>query len=68
MDKSGLMLKYFVLNPNKQDAYGRASRIALRAYADEIETVNEQFRDDIYNWLDALSKSGGQNEPDEKIG
>lgn len=47
-------MKYFVLNPNKNDKYGKASRAALRAYAEEMDNINPELATDLYNWLDEI--------------
>jgi len=49
--KNGLMMKYFVLNPNKKDIYGVASRKAMMAYADAIVDKNRDFAEEIRNWV-----------------
>lgn len=49
--KQGLTMKYFVLTPTKKDAYGKASRLALMAYADSIEKTNPLLRQDLHDWL-----------------
>ena len=46
----GLKMKYFVLNPTKDDHYGQASRQALRAYALSIAGVNPSLADDLRKW------------------
>ena len=51
---TGLHMKYFVLNPNKIDGYGRASRIALTVYAHEIEGDNPDLERDIREWINWL--------------
>jgi hypothetical protein len=48
---SGLEMKYFVLNPNKKDAYGKASRKAIIAYANEIEAKNKDLSKDLISWM-----------------
>ncbi len=50
-DQTGLKMKYFVLNPNKKTPYGRASRMALEAYAKEIGRTNRHLSEDILSWL-----------------
>jgi hypothetical protein len=46
----GLKLKYFVLNPTKDDVYGKASRAALMAYATAIEGTNRELAYDLRLW------------------
>jgi hypothetical protein len=47
---SGLYLKYFVLKPNGQDAYAKASRAAMRAYAKEIKQHDSGMADSLNEW------------------
>lgn len=46
----GLKLKYFVLTPTKDDAYGAASRAAMLVYAKEIAHVNRELSYDLHGW------------------
>ncbi len=48
----GLTMKYFVLKPAGDDIYARASRMAMRKYADAIAQDNPEFTHDIRNWVD----------------
>ena len=50
-DKKGLFLKYFDLNPSKDDAYGQASRDAVMRYAQSIETTNALLAQELVSWL-----------------
>ena len=45
--------KYFVLRPGKDDWHGRASRLAMKVYADFLRTEYGMMRmaDDIDNWV-----------------
>jgi len=47
----GLQMKYFVLSPNKDDAYGQASREALLSYASAIEGTNPTLTSDLRRWV-----------------
>lgn len=47
---NGLKMKYFVLNPTKDDNYGHASREALRAYAKAIDGENHELAEDLWKW------------------
>ncbi len=47
----GLKMKYFVLNPTKDDAYGKASRDALKTYAKAIREENLGLSHDLELWL-----------------
>ena len=49
-----LVMKYFVLNPSKQDDYGRASRKAMLAYAEEICKENSELSNDLIEWIKKL--------------
>ncbi len=51
MSKKGLDMKYFVLNPNKADKYGEASREAISKYADIIQEENIELAEDLRYWL-----------------
>jgi len=59
----GLLMKYFVLNPTKDDEYGYASMNALSEYAFCIKDVNPQLSKDIGKWLsELLAKRKGVGE------
>ena len=44
----------FVLSPTKADAFGLASRKALRAFAAAIYDTNSQFARDMVAWIDEI--------------
>ena len=49
----GLYMKYFVLNPRSKkycDPYARASRAAMRTYADRIENIDPALAEGLRNW------------------
>lgn len=46
-----LKMKYFVLSPLKDSAYGRASRMAIRAYVREIRVENEKLANELDDWV-----------------
>ncbi len=48
---TGLQMKYFVLSPTKDDAYGRASRGAIREYAWSIWDTNRELAVNLMNWV-----------------
>lgn len=52
---TGLEMKYFVLNPRKHDAYGIASRQAIREYARIIFHENPELAADLEAWLADLA-------------
>ena len=60
---NGLIMKYFVLTPTKDDAYGHASRQAMRTYAKEIYTENPILSDDLFQWA-----SDAETEKTDNIG
>lgn len=49
----GLLMKYFVLKPSGSDMYARASRRAMRSYAQFIRAENPQLSDELRAWADA---------------
>ena len=53
---NGLQMKYFVLNPNKKDVYGEASRCAMLAYADAIEEENHDLWLDLVEWIARIER------------
>jgi len=57
---NGLMMKYFVLNPTKNDAYGKASRSAIFAYSVVIADKNPELAKDLRDWIARIEnpKSG----------
>ena len=50
----GLKMKYFVLNPTKDDDYGVASRNAIRTYAKSIKKTNAQLASELENWVNGI--------------
>jgi len=46
----GLVMKYFVLKPEKDTPYGRASRNAMLTYAADIESENPALARDLRAW------------------
>ncbi len=57
-DNVGLVLKYFVLDPCKKDAYGRASLKALETYETEIASTNPRLAEDLRMWLARIHAFG----------
>jgi len=49
---TGLKMKYFVLKPKGHDIYAKASRQAMRAYANTIEPENLALAIDLRAWAD----------------
>ena len=58
-----LQMKYFVLKPEGNTPYDRASRKAMRAYAREIYTTNKELAIQLNEWVDSLTPNhlGDQN-------
>ena len=50
---SGLIMKYFVLKPKGNHQYAKASRVAMKAYADEIANENQHLASELKAWADA---------------
>ena len=50
----GLEMKYFVLNPTKENAYGHASQIAILSYAEAIESSNPLLAKELRTWIKRL--------------
>ena len=44
--------KYFVLKPNGNTTYARASRIAMICYANEIQKVDPKLACEIQDWVE----------------
>jgi len=53
----GLEMKYFVLNPTKDNEYGTASRKAIRVYAEHIGRFNKKLADDLADWLNRIYRT-----------
>lgn len=49
---AGLMMKYFVLKPHGDDAYAKASRAAMRSYANSIREENPELCKELREWAD----------------
>ena len=49
----GLHMKYFILKPSGDDVYAFASRRALLAYAETIETENPELAESLREWKEA---------------
>ena len=47
---AGLQLKYFVLKPEGNSPWAKASRTAMRVFAAEIENDNFQLAADLKQW------------------
>jgi len=50
----GLLMKYFVLSPTKDNEYGDASCKAVLKYADEIESTNEKLAVELRVWIHSI--------------
>ena len=49
---NGLLMKYFVLKPRGGNIYAKASRAALKAYADTVAGDNPELARDLKDWAD----------------
>lgn len=52
--ETGLQMKYFVLKPSSKDVgnvYASASRVAMRAYADHIESTDPKLASELREWV-----------------
>jgi hypothetical protein len=47
----GLQMKYFVLKPKGTDAFARASRRAMLAYADTVECEDKDLAQQLRRWV-----------------
>lgn len=47
----GLEMRYFVLKPRGISAFARASRAAMRTFAEIIDDENQVLSGDIYAWV-----------------
>lgn len=58
--RKGLQMKYFVLTPTKNNAFGFASRAALRHYADCIHPTDPVLAKDLDRWVDNIELTLGR--------
>ena len=66
MKNLGLQMKYFVLRPGGTDDFAHASRVAMRAFAREIEETNPDLAVDIQEWAD-YGKEYGPKEQSKRL-
>lgn len=61
---NGLKMKYFVLKPKGgfNDAYAKASRAAIKAYADAVLAENPNLSHDLHMWV--IEEQGAANRED----
>jgi hypothetical protein len=59
---SGLQMKYFVLKPHGHDEYAKASRAAMRAYANHIRDENPELCVELREWADRETLVENQND------
>jgi len=66
----GLEMKYFVLKPKGDDAYAKASRVAMLRYSHSIREENQELSDELHEWavsefpdeeLEAIGRLGGDD-------
>lgn len=50
----GLKMKYFVLKPEGDDVHAKASRAAMRRYAQIMEEANPTLAAEVRDWADQL--------------
>lgn len=50
----GLVMKYFVLSPYKDNEYGIASRKAIITYSRIIKEHNPTLSEDLQNWVASI--------------
>ena len=48
-----IQMKYFVLKPQGNNAYARASRSAMRIFANVIRTEDPLLADELQEWADS---------------
>ena len=48
----GLLMKYFVLKPNGNNIYAKASREAMLRYAGIVQIINPNLADDLVEWVE----------------
>ena len=53
---SAMYSKYFVVNPNKDDIKGRASRMAVLAYADAVYKEDSALAFELRSWVDSIER------------
>jgi hypothetical protein len=46
----GLQMKYFTLKPKGEDVYAKASREAMKTYADVVCEENPKLADELIDW------------------
>ena len=61
-----LELKYFVLNPGKNNEYGEASCKALEAYAKAIHSYDPELAKDLRHWATSYKQKIQEAKTDEK--
>ena len=49
---TGLEMKYFILKPRGGSNYAKASRLAMRKYANVIEEENPDLAKELREWAD----------------
>jgi hypothetical protein len=54
---TGLMMKYFVLKPRGNDAHAKASRAAMRTYANHMLAENRTFALELRAWVDRETRA-----------
>ena len=62
----GLRMKYFVLKPEGDDDYAKASREALAAYSNAIRDTNPVLASDLVLWIEHIENSLNMKESSDK--
>lgn len=61
-EMAGLQMKYFVLKPSGDDAYAKASRAAMRAYAIRIMEENPELARELTDWANTETPALNESE------
>lgn len=61
LSQDGLMTKYFILTPYKENEYGLASRVAMLSYAAFIKKSNPKLCQDLVDWVKEIEGTNGSD-------
>lgn len=56
LPKSGLYMRYFVMNPHKKDKWGKASRIGIMNYAFSLSKTDPVLHNELTKWITDIRK------------
>lgn len=62
---SKIEMRYFVVNPIKDNPRGYASRKAVLAYADAIYGWDEELAGELRSWIDSIKRKFHENSENE---